>query len=137
MIKETNEKNKSNVGNVFIGLLLIILVIAIPTGIAYLVSHENIMQATMDDIDGYWNSSLTTIEYVFVPKHNIKSLRFEITICDKNKNELQTIYKTIGNVKKGQQYTVTVSIYEIDSLSTLWDSRYTGISIYSGTKSIF
>ena len=133
--QESNSKGCLVMAAVMIGLVIAVVVITIL--VFSNLDSGGIKKATMSDINGHWNSTITTYEYVFIPKHNINNLTFEITIYDDNKQELQTIYKTVGNVLKGQQYSVSFSVSEFQSFSMLWNASYTEISVSKGYITIF
>lgn len=133
--QESSSKGCFIMAMVMIGLVIAVIVITI---LVYSnIGSGGIKRATMSDIDGHWNSTITTCEYVFIPKHNINDLTFAITICDDNRQELQTIYKTVGNVRKGQQYSVSFSVLEFQSFSTVWNASYTKISVSRGDITVF
>ncbi len=130
------EENTAPTGKVGIGITIVIVIVLIFGAFALYKIGVFDRKATNTDIDGDWNSTLTTQSYVFIPKHNINGLEFTFSIRDKNNKELQTIVKTVGNVKKGQQYTVSISMSELQNFSTLMDANYTRLSITGGTKKL-
>ena len=121
------------------GLAIVFAIMAIGALLFLIISgiNDNSKQkATMNDIDGYWNSTVSEQSYVFIPKYNINGLEFTFSIRDKNNKELQTIVKTVGDVKKGQQYTVSISMTELKDFTTLMDANYTQLTITGGTKKL-
>ncbi|MCX4286701.1 MAG: hypothetical protein OSJ68_05365, partial [Clostridia bacterium] len=131
-----NVKNAETKGNVGIGILITILIILVFGGIGLFKLGVFDQKATNNDIDGNWNSTLATQSFVFIPKCNIDGLIITFSIRDKNNNELQTITKNIGDVKKGQQYTVSFNLSELQDFATLMDSNYTQLSVTGGTKKL-
>ena len=101
-------------GNIAIGILITIIVIAIFGGIALYQMGVFNQKATNNDIDGDWNSTLTTHSYVFIPKSNIHGLEFTFSIRDKDGKELQQIVKKVGDVKKDSsiRYRLTLPNYK-------------------------
>mgnify|MGYP001080318738 FL=1 len=130
------EESTAPKGNIVIGILITIIVIAIFGGIALYPTDPYNQEATNNDIDGDWNSTLTTHSYVFIPKSNIDGLEFTFSIRDKDGNELQQIVKRVGDVKKGQQYTVSFSATEIKDFATLMNSNYTKLTVTGGKKKL-
>lgn len=118
---------------VFITVVLLGLLITLVVAFA---TNNNTNQATNNDIDGNWNSTLTTHSFVFIPKCNINGLEFTFSIRDKDGKELQQIVKKVGDVKKGQQYTVSFNVAELQDFATLMDSKYTKLTVTAGTKKL-
>ena len=135
-MEEKNVKNAETKGNVGIGILITILIILVFGGIGLFKLGVFDQKATNNDIDGNWNSTLATQSFVFIPICNIDGLIITFSIRDKNNNELQTITKNIGDVKKGQQYTVSFNLSELQDFATLMDSNYTQLSVTGGTKKL-
>lgn len=111
-----------------IGLLIFLLINA--------TNNNPNNKATNNDIDGHWDSTVTTYAYVFIPKSNIDGLEVTFSIRDTNNKELQKIVKTVGNVKKGQQYTVSFNLSELQNFATLMDADYTKLTVTGGTKKL-
>ena len=112
-------------------VFLVIIGIIIFTIVA--VSSANggkIAQATMSDIDGNWTQSLLSNTFTFIPSKNINGLVLQFDIYDGNRL-VNTITKSIGNVKKGNQYTVTLTADEY------WSGSRVKTSVKSGTISLF
>lgn len=115
-------KNEKVVGSITIkqGLLIFISLILIGLvlfGLVLLSLLIPISDKVIDD--GYWESTSTTYNYVFEPTLNIYELEITFLIRDKNNNELQTIVKKVGDVKKGQKYSVSIDISELDGFATI------------------
>lgn len=85
--------------------------------------------ASLEDITiNEKNSGLTNYSITFIPKTDIEDLIINFDIYDKNKKFLKTINKNIGTVKKGNQYTSEIHIYDL-SIQQIWNSNYISISI--------
>lgn len=140
MAEENKEESTAPTGNVGKGITIIAVIIV--TGILLFllisaINNNSNNKATLADIDGDWNQTTTTQSYVFIPKSNIDGLEFTFTLKDKNNRTVDTITKTVGNVKKGQQYTVTINLLEVDDLSSFLSISTTSISVSKGTKKLF
>lgn len=74
----------------------------------------------------------------FTPKKDIEDLKLKFVFQKASGANLQTIEKTFGNVKEGQQYSVTISLVELnwDVIKNAFDvqCKYT---VSSGTISYF
>lgn len=74
----------------------------------------------------------------FTPKKDISGLKLKFVFQKSNGTRLQTIEKSIGNVKEGRQYSVTISITELkwDVIKNAFDleCKYT---VSAGTVSYF
>ncbi|MDE7107173.1 MAG: hypothetical protein K2O39_02500 [Clostridiales bacterium] len=74
----------------------------------------------------------------FTPKKDISGLKLKFIFQKSDGTQLQTIEKSIGNVKEGQQYSVTISITELkwDVIKNAFDlqCKYT---VSAGTVSYF
>ena len=88
--------------------------------------------ATLSDIDGDWNNGLLDQSYVFIPKHDITNLEFTFSINNNENEVIKTIRKTVGDVKKGQQYTVTLSVSDLGDLDTMWNAKKTYLTVSGG-----
>lgn len=93
--------------------------------------------ANNGDISGDWDSSLFDQKFVFIPKYNISNLEFTFLIKNKNDQVIKTITKTIGNVTKGQQYTVTLTTTDLGDLGTMWNARTTYLEVTGGRVALF
>ena len=129
------EEKQSNSKGCLIYAILLVVIIIVAVGVAIFAvnnSGENsITKATMSDIDGNWNQSLLSNTFTFIPSKNIKGLVLQFEIYDNNYNLKNTITKSIGDVKKGQQYTVTLTVDEY------WSGAQVRTSVKSGTISLF
>lgn len=137
MANERNNEPKGCLQPTRIILTIVIIFIVIVVGYAIFdrISENNspinqITQASMSDIDGNWTQSLFSNTYTFIPSKNINGLILQFEIYNDSKL-VNTIVKTIGDVKRGQQYTVTLTA----------DEYLTGnkvkTSVKSGTISLF
>ncbi len=133
-IQESKEDKRFRIGMIIFAILLSVIVLVACT--ISILSDSDLNKASTSDIDGYWNSTVSEQSYVFIPKYNINGLEFTFSIRDKNNKELQTIVKTVGDVKKGQQYTVSISMTELKDFTTLMDANYTQLTITGGTKKL-
>ncbi len=135
MAEEINTKKGINGGTVVLIAMITIFVVIMICMTIGLISRID-RTATTNDIDGYWNSNLTEHSFIFIPKQSIDGLVFTFSIRDKNNQELQKIVKEVENVKKGQQYTVTLNLSELQDFATLMDANYTQLSVTGGTKKL-
>ncbi len=133
-IQESKEDKRFRIGMIIFAILLSVIVLVACT--ISILSDSDLNKASISDIDGYWNSTVSEQSYVFIPKHSIDGLEFTFSIRDKNNKELQTIVKTVGDVKKGQQYTVSISMTELKDFTTLMDTNYTQLTVTGGTKKL-
>jgi len=133
-IQESKEDKRFRIGMIIFAILLSVIVLVACT--ISILSDSDLNKASISDIDGYWNSTVSEQSYVFIPKYNINGLEFTFSIRDKNNKELQTIVKTVGDVKKGQQYTVSISMTELKDFTTLMDTNYTQLTVTGGTKKL-
>ena len=74
--------------------------------------------------------------YMLIANVDIKGLELKFTYLDKNKKIITTVEKTVGNVVKGGQYTVSVSLSEFSFLEFLKIS-YSQCEVIGGTVSYF
>lgn len=132
--KEEAQDKKFRIGMVLFTVILAIVILGAAT--ICIINDSDLTKATNNDIDGDWNSTLTTHSYVFIPKSNIDSLEFTFSIRDKSGKELQRIVKKVGDVKKGQQYTVSFSATEIKDFATLMNSDYTSLTVTGGKRKL-
>lgn len=80
-------------------------------------------------------SSLGNKIYI-MPNVDISSLVVSITVYDKDKNILTQKRQTLGNVTKGNQVSMTISITDLGLIDSLNASYFT-ISVVGGTVSYF
>ena len=89
------------------------------------------IDATMSHIKGDWTQSMFSNTFTFIPSQNIKGLVLQFDIYNSNNKLINTITKTIGDVKQGQQYSVTLTADEY------WSGSSVKTSVKSGTISLF
>ena len=130
---EETQKSNSNGCLIFAIVMLILIIGAILLGIFVYggLGNNGAKNATMSDIDGNWTQSLLSNTFTFIPTKNIKGLVLQFDIYDSNYKLLNTVTKSIGNVKKGQQYTVTLTADEY------WNGAQVKTTVKSGTISLF
>ena len=123
-------EEKKGKGCLFIACIILVAIV----GIAIAISQSNYEigpKATMSDIDGHWTESLLSNTFTFIPSKNIKGLVMQFDIYDSNNKLVNTVTKSIGDVKKGQQYTVTLTVDEY------WKGAQVKTTVKSGTISLF
>lgn len=147
MSNETRENDNINSNKKHAGCLvwLVVLLVAviIPVIIGVVISNNDknddnetnnrpsILQADMSDISGNWTQGLLQNTYTFIPSCNINGLVLRFRIYNSDYKLQNTIDKRIGDVRKGQQYTVTITIDEY------WTGSQVETSVLEGTKTIF
>ena len=82
------------------------------------------------------NDFSLSMNYTFVANVDIKGLELTFTFTDSNHKTLTTVKKSIGNVVKGNQYEVTVSLTEF-SLWDIFKISYSSCAVTGGTVSYF
>lgn len=75
-------------------------------------------------------------KYTLIANVDIKNLELKFTYYDKNRKILTTVNKSVGNVVKGGQYTVAVSLSEF-SLMEVFKISYSQCEVIGGTVSYF
>lgn len=86
--------------------------------------------------DGTIDIASLGVKYAVTPKVDIDGLVVTVIIMDKNENELTTLVKSLGDVKKGVQVNFTVSLAEL-SFTTVLKAYYQSLSVTGGTVSYF
>lgn len=76
------------------------------------------------------------VDIIIHPNCDIENLVIKIKILDGDEKVLETIRKSIGNVKEGVEITRTVSITDTSLINTL-KTRYYCIEVVGGTVSYF
>lgn len=94
-------------------------------------SAPKIFQASMSDISGNWTNGLFQSTFTFIPSCNIDGLAFRFKIYDDDYKLINTVDKKIGDVRKGQQYEVKLTIDEF------WAGSQVETTVLQGTKTIF
>lgn len=150
--KETGKY--SNGKGCLITIIAFILFVIIGFAIAYIITQKTnsdsdnnsqpsllSRKATLNDItvsgDDLDLSSFGE-KLTFTPKKDIDGLKLKFIFQKSNGTQLQTIEKSVGNVKEGRQYSVTISITELkwDVIKNAFDlqCKYT---VSAGTVSYF
>lgn len=135
-MSEDNNQEKSKVGKIILAIFIIAIIGLLVFLLINAINNSPAQKATLNDIDGNWTQTATTQSYIFIPKNNIDGLEFTFTLKDKNNQTIDTIIKKVGNVKEGQQYTVTIDLLEVDSLSSFLNISTTLIKVSAGQKKI-
>lgn len=79
---------------------------------------------------------VTSVNYLLMPKVDIGELELTFEYEDKNEGVIKSVIKQVGNVKKGYQYTVIVSLAEF-TFSELTKIKYQTCEVTGGFVSIF
>ncbi len=130
-------KKKGCITAIIVAIAIIIGIVLVYILLSYIISQKentdtpNLLQADMSNISGNWTQGLFQNTYTFIPSCNIKGLVLRFEIYDSNYKIQNTIDKNIGDVKKGQQYTVTISIDEY------WTGSQVKTTVLRGKKSLF
>lgn len=110
--------NKKNIG-CLVWIIVLLVVIVIPIIVGVIINNpnssgrkQNNAQATMSDITGNWTNELLKSTFTFIPSCDIDGLELGFEIYDNDNTLLNRVIKQIGNVKEGQQYTVTITLDE-------------------------
>ena len=82
------------------------------------------------------NLSSLGIKYVILPQTDIDGLVVTVNLLDKNKNIIDSVVKSLGNVKQGVQVNFSISLLEL-GVSTAWNTKYESIVVTGGTVSYF
>ena len=77
-----------------------------------------------------------SINYTVTPKVDINNLQLTFKYYTKSNELLTTKTKSVGNVSKNIEYTVSVSLSEF-SIFDLFKFYYTSMAVTGGTVSIF
>ena len=75
-------------------------------------------------------------KYVITPLTNITGLEITINYLDENKKILNSVVKSLGNVKEGVQVSFSISLFDL-GLSVAWNTKYESIVVTGGTVSYF
>lgn len=94
--------------------------------------------ANRDDISVSSDLDLASFggKYSIIPQTDIDGLEITINYLDSNRNVLQSLVKSLGNVKKGVQVEFSVSLFDL-GLSVAWNTEYESIVVTGGTVSYF
>ena len=89
--------------------------------------------------DWYKLGDLTeNVKYEFrvTPKYNVDDVEFKLVWYDEDDNELDVIYKYIGDTRKGRTYKIDFTLEDIN-LSQVKNLDHTTYYVSSGTISFF
>ena len=137
-MSETKQNNDINSSKkhagclVWIFILLVAVVVPVVVGVVVTQQNKNdnnSNRVTTQDIMGNWTNELLKSTYTFIPSCNIDGLVFRFEIYDGDNQKVNTIDKEIGDVKEGQQYTVTIT------LDQYWQGYKVKTTVLRGTKS--
>ena len=137
-MSETNQNNDVNSNKKRAGCLvwifILLVAVVVPVVVSVVVTQQNkndnnSNRATMQDIMGNWTEGILQDTYTFIPSCDIDGLELRFEIYDENYNKINTVNKPIGNVKEGQQYTVTITIDQY------WQGYHVKTTVLRGTKS--
>lgn len=131
-----NEIKSFGIKLLIVFLIIIVVGFVLALGIKWFINHNGPRKASLNDIDGYWTDNITSQTFTFIPRAKINELEFLFTVYDKNGDVIQKINKSIGNVKEGIQYTVTISMTDL-YFESLWEGCRIHVEIYNGTIPMF
>lgn len=94
--------------------------------------------ANNGDISVQYSENITTLsdEFKIKPNVDIKNLSLTFTFYDSNLKSIKSISKNVGNVSKGLEFTVTISITEF-SFTEIFKISKVSTSVTGGTVSYF
>lgn len=87
--------------------------------------------ARNSDISGDWNESLIEQNFTFIPKYDIVDLQFTFSINNKEGKVIKKVVKNIGNVNKGQQYSVKLTLSDM-GLDNIFSAYSTSLAVTGG-----
>lgn len=139
-------ESKSKTGCIIVSIISIILIVIISLVVAFSIKSETSSNddskpfsrsATNSDlrIDSSDDFSLD-IKSLITPNCDISALIIEFTFYDSKSVSIKTITKSIGNVSKNTQLTVTISLSEFTFTEVL-KLRQVSASVVGGTVSVF
>ena len=76
------------------------------------------------------------IKYTILPQTDIDGLVVTINLLDSNKKIINSVVKSLGNVKQGVQINFSISLFDL-GLSVAWNTKYESIAVTGGTVSYF
>lgn len=124
-------KTKTINNKIIVAILIFITSLFILTGCNKILTR----QATINDINIDTSQEISfNINYVMIPYVDIDDLELQFKYYDNDKNLITTKTKSVGNVKEGNQYTVSVSLTEFNFFD-LFKINYTSVSVINGTVS--
>ena len=94
--------------------------------------------ASSNDISVDSDLDLTSFggKYTVLPQTDIDGLELTIHFLDSNRSVLQSVVKSLGNVKKGVQVSFSISLFDL-GVSVAWNTKYESIVVTGGTVSYF
>ena len=94
--------------------------------------------ANSNDISVNSDLDLTSFggKYTILPQTDIDGLEVTINYLDSNRKILQSVVKSLGNVKEGVQVSFSISLFDM-GLSVAWNTKYESIVVTGGTVSYF
>lgn len=119
--------------NLIFATIILILTLLILTGCETKILTR---KATMNDINIDTSQELSlNVNYIMIPYSDIDNLELKFQYYDKDRKLVTTKTKTIGNIKEGTQYTISISFTEFNFFD-LFKINYTSVSIVNGTVSL-
>ena len=120
-----------------ITLLIICFSTTLFTGCNMLSCSSCGRSATNNDINIDLSEEISlSVNYKILPNVNINDLEITFKYYDNNNNILSTKVKKVGNVTKGNQVTVTISLSEF-SFTDIFKINYTSAEVTGGTVPFF
>ena len=93
-------------------------------------------EATINDINIDTSQELSlNVQYIMIPYTDINDLELKFKYYDKNHKLVTTKTKSIGNVKEGTQYSISINFGEFNFFD-LFKISYTSVSVINGTVSL-
>ena len=93
-------------------------------------------EATINDINLDTSQELSlNVQYIMIPYTDINDLELKFKYYDKNHKLVTTKTKSIGNVKEGTQYSISINFGEFNFFD-LFKISYTSVSVINGTVSL-
>ncbi len=140
----TDKNKKSNISAWIILALILFLIIGGMTTCCVFAANKELpsnepfsRSATNNDIYIDLSEEISlSITYEIVPQVDIKNLEITFKYHTKENKVLSTKIKNIGNVKKGINYPVSVSLGEFSFLD-IFKINSTSANVTGGTVSIF
>ena len=93
-------------------------------------------EATINDINIDTSQELSlNVQYIMIPYTDINDLELKFKYYDKNHKLVTTKTKSIGNVKEGTQYSISINFGEFNFFD-LSKISYTSVSVINGTVTL-
>lgn len=116
--KNNNTQKSKSYGCMVTIMTMIIVTVVIVLGLYFFGKKD---ATNSDVIINEGEQTLFSYSFTFIPKNDITDLQFEISFYD-NRTYKSSIKKNIGDVKKGEQYAVTINLTEL-SFSQAFSSK--------------